>query len=157
MDNFIFAHVKSEIIIIIVIVFNFPIGLHSMALCYNRRQDDTMRYTTIEYNKITHITENNPKLKATISTKLKKNQNLYNTLHNSDTIRTYSRWMNITNHWVYKTVTKPYYKILKYTNFTKIYTSIHITNLIYNTQTHRLQSFLFKVFSWSSPYFNCHQ
>ena len=31
-----------------------------MALCYNRRQDNTMQYTTIEYNKITHIRQNNP-------------------------------------------------------------------------------------------------
>ena len=50
MDNFIFVHVKSEIVIIIIIVIvNFQIGLYSMALCYNRRQNNTMRYTTIKY------------------------------------------------------------------------------------------------------------
>ena len=51
MYNFIFVHIKREIIIIIFIIINFKIGLFSMALCYNKRQDNTMQYTTIEYNK----------------------------------------------------------------------------------------------------------
>ena len=130
MDNFIFVHVKSEIIIItniITVIVNFPIGLYSMALCYNRRQDDTMQYSTIEYNKITHTTQNNPQTQGYHQHQVTKKKSRTYTLLNSHTIRTYSRWKNITNHWLYKTVTKPYYTIIKYTHFTKNNTSIHIT------------------------------
>ena len=54
MDNFIFVHVKSEIIIIItniIFIVNFPIALYWMAFCYNRRQDNTMQYTTMNTTK----------------------------------------------------------------------------------------------------------
>ena len=132
MHNFIFVHVKSEIIIIIIITINFPIGLYLMRLCYNKRQDNLMQYTAIEYNKITHISQNNPQ-HSRLPSPQKKIRNIYYTLLNSDTIRTYSRWNTITDHWVYKTITKTYYTVLKYTHFTKANNSLHITTFIYNT------------------------
>ena len=51
------------------------------------------------------------------------------------------------------TVSKPYCTALNYTHFTKMYSSLHLTTLIYTSHPSYLNSLPFTAFSWSSPHF----
>ena len=113
-------------------------GLYPVAVCYNARQDSTVQYNRAEHNKIqhnnTHHTITYNAQDNTQHSKLRRNPE-----HILYTIKTQKRIEPKVDESVLKPlsipVTKPLYKGLNYTHFTKTYTSLHLTTPRYNSHS----------------------